>query len=57
MQDRYINRDLKNVIDTGREEASLARAQEIARRMKTGGEPISKIAAYTGLTADQIRQL
>jgi len=60
-----VYRDLKNVIDTGREEGreegreqgSLERAQEIARRMKAGGEPEAKIAAHTGLTAEQIREL
>jgi hypothetical protein len=62
VKDRYINpstdyRDLKNVIDTGREEGGLERAKEIAKRMKAAGESVSKIVAYTGLTAEQIRQL
>jgi len=52
-----VYRDLKNVIDTGREEASLERAKEIARRMKAVGEPIAKIVAYTGLTTEQIGEL
>ncbi|MBM4024039.1 MAG: Rpn family recombination-promoting nuclease/putative transposase [Planctomycetes bacterium] len=64
-----VYRDLKNVIDTGREEGreqgreegreqgSLERAREIARRMKTAGEPVAKIVAYTGLTAEQIADL
>jgi len=30
---------------------------EFERRMKAAGEPLSKIAAYTGLTAEQIRIL
>ena len=50
-----VYRDLKNVIDTGREEGGLERAKEIARRMKAAGEPIAKIVAYTGLTAEQIK--
>lgn len=66
MKDRYINpftdyRDLKNVIDTGREEGreegGLERAKEIAKRMKAAGESVSKIVAYSGLTAEQIRGL
>jgi predicted transposase/invertase (TIGR01784 family) len=64
-----VYRDLKNVIDTGweegrekgreegREEGRLDRAKEMARRMTAAGEPIAKIVAYTGLTAEQIRQL
>ncbi|OHB63873.1 MAG: hypothetical protein A2Y76_14850 [Planctomycetes bacterium RBG_13_60_9] len=68
-----VYRDLKNVIDTGweegrekglkqgleqgREEGSLDRAKEMARRMKVAGEPVSKIVAYTGLTAEQIHEL
>jgi predicted transposase/invertase (TIGR01784 family) len=62
-------RDLKNVIDTGREEGleeGLAKGREqgqresaaqIAKQMKTAGEPVAKIVAYTGLTAEQIGEL
>jgi predicted transposase/invertase (TIGR01784 family) len=74
MKDRYINpftdyRDLKNVIDTGREEGweqglvqgreegRLEAAKQMARQMKAAGEPVAKIVAYTGLTADEIREL
>jgi predicted transposase/invertase (TIGR01784 family) len=60
-----VYRDLKNVIDTGweegrevgREEGGLDRAQQMARRMKAAGEPVAKIVAYTGLTAEQIGEL
>ena len=52
-----IYRDLKNVIDTGREEGGLERAKEIARRMRAAGEPLAKIAGYTGLMAEQIEEL
>ncbi len=60
-----IYRDLKNVIDTGREEGwergrAEGRAEvvrQIAKQMRTAGEPIAKIAAYTGLTPEQIGEL
>ena len=60
-----VYRDLKNVIDTGREEGwqegrgvgRLESAKQIARQMKAAGEPVAKIVAYTGLTADEIREL
>src|SRR3990172_6928012 len=60
-----VYRDLKNVIDTGREEGREQGREEgrqeavrqVARQMKTAGEPVAKIAAYTGLTAKQIRAL
>ena len=60
-----VYRDLKNVIDTGREEGReqgreegrLERAREVARRMKAAGEPTAKIIDYTGLSDEQIRQL
>ncbi|MCU0914078.1 MAG: Rpn family recombination-promoting nuclease/putative transposase, partial [Planctomycetes bacterium] len=84
-----VYRDLKNVIDTGREEGrelgreeglalgrelgreegrkegreegrkqgDLDRTVEVARRMKAAGESEAKIAAYTGLTPEQVRTL
>ncbi len=64
-----IYRDLKNVIDTGREEGwekglveglakgRLEAMKQVARQMKTTGESVAKIAAYTGLTAEQIDAL
>jgi len=64
-----VYRDLKNVIDTGREEGWEAGMEEglakgrregailIARQMKAADEPLAKIIAYTGLTAEQIREL
>ncbi len=68
-----VYRDLKNVMDTAWEEGyeeGLAKAreevrkkgrlegmQDMARLMKDSGEPISKIADYTGLTIEQIRDL
>jgi len=64
-----IYRDLKNVIDTGREEGweeglvqgreegRLEAAKQMAQQMKTAGEPLAKIVAYTGLPAEDIREL
>lgn len=59
-------RDLNNVIATseqeglekgraeGREEGRNERAVEIAREMKTAGEPIPRIIRFTGLTEEEI---
>ena len=56
-----VYRDLKNVMDTrweeGREVGGLERAKQMARRMKAAGESVSKIVAYTDLTAEQIAEL
>jgi len=60
-----IYRDLKNVIDTARDEGeargilrgSSKRAMEIAAQMKIAGEPIDKIVLYTNLTKDVIERL
>ena len=60
-----VYRDLKNVIDTGRAEGleeglakgRLEGAIQIARQMKAAGEPVKKIIAYTGSTAEQIKTL
>jgi len=60
-----IYRDLKNVIDTARDEGeargilqgSSKRAMEIAAQMKIAGEPIDKIVLYTDLTKDVIERL
>jgi len=64
--DRYENslkiyRDLKGVIDTafdeGRLEGKLEGILEVARVMKTAGEPLEKIQVFTGLTKKQIEKL
>ena len=46
-------RDIKNVVDTSREEG----IKVVAREMKKEGEPIEKIIKYTGLTKEQIKEL
>lgn len=58
-------RDLKNVVDTsfdegkaeGKAEGKEERNTEIARQMKTDGEPIEKIVRFTGLDAEVIGRL
>ena len=46
-------RDLKNVVDTSFDEGKA----EIARQMKSEGEPIEKIVRFTGLSAEEIENL
>ncbi len=54
-------RDLKNVVDTSREEGYQEgldkRNIEIAKNMKNDGEPIEKIVKYTGLSEEEISKL
>ena len=49
-----IYRDLKNSIDTAREEGGEKRAIEIAKEMILENEHIDKIIKYTKLTKSQI---
>ena len=46
-------RDLKNSLDTAREEVKI----EIIKEMIKGGESIEKIIKYTGLTEEQIAKI
>lgn len=58
-------RDLKNVVDTsfdegkaeGKVEGKVERNIEIARQMKSEGEPTEKIVRFTGLTTEEIENL
>jgi len=50
-------RDIKNVVDTSREEGRDERNTEIAREMKTNGEPVEKIIKYTNLARKEIENL
>jgi len=50
-------RDLKNSLDTAREEGREARNIEIAKEMLLAGEPIDKIIRFTGLSQEQIEKL
>jgi len=50
-------RDLKNSIDTAREEGKIEAMTLVAKLMKTAGEPVEKIIAFTGLSHDEIENL
>lgn len=50
-------RDLKNSLDTAREEGKIEGKIEIAIEMLYAGEPIEKIMRFTGLTAAEINRL
>ena len=52
-----IYRDLKNSIDTAREEGSDKRAIEIAKSLKMLGVDIKTIQESTGLSKGQIEKL
>lgn len=48
-----INSGMRKAKDEGKIEGKI----EIARNMKTDGEPIEKIVRYTGLTRERIENL
>ena len=50
-------RDIKNVVDTSREEGKEEERNEIAKEMKNNGELIEKIMKYTNLTKEEIENL
>ncbi|MFM9948961.1 MAG: PD-(D/E)XK nuclease family transposase [Saprospiraceae bacterium] len=54
-------RDLKNVVDTsfdeGKAEGKAEGKVEIARQMKSEGEPFEKIIRFTGLSPKEIENL
>jgi predicted transposase/invertase (TIGR01784 family) len=50
-------RDLKNVVDSSFEEGKAEGRTEIARQMKSEGEPIEKIIRFTGLNKEEIEKL
>ncbi len=64
-----VYRDLKGVVDTsyeegleegviiGEEKGKKKEKVEIARVMKKEGEPVDRIARYTGLTPEEIEKL
>ncbi|MEO1516577.1 MAG: hypothetical protein AAFV95_16240 [Bacteroidota bacterium] len=57
MKNLKYHRDLKNVVDTSKEEGRQEGKIEVAREMKKNGEPIEKIMVYTGLTKEEIELL
>ena len=50
-------RDIKNVVDTSREEGKEERTLEIARELKKNGIPIDMIVKSTGLSKKEIEEL
>ncbi|NBC09301.1 MAG: Rpn family recombination-promoting nuclease/putative transposase [Bacteroidetes bacterium] len=50
-------RDIKNVVDTSREEGKEQRTLEIARELKKNGIPIEMIVKSTGLSKKEIEEL
>jgi predicted transposase/invertase (TIGR01784 family) len=50
-------RDLKNSLDTAKEEGKEEKAIEIAKVMLRNGEGIDKIMRYTGLGKEEIERL
>ena len=50
-------RDLKNSLDTAKEEAKEERSTEIAKEMLAAGESLEKVMRYTGLSEKQVERL
>ena len=50
-------RDLKNSIDTAREEGKIEGKIEMVKEMINSGEPFDKIVIYSGLTKEQIEKI
>jgi predicted transposase/invertase (TIGR01784 family) len=50
-------RDLKNSLDTAREEGKIEGKIEIVKEMIKDSEPIEKIMRYTGLSKEQIEEI
>lgn len=50
-------RDLKNSLDTAKEEGFEEGKIEVAKEMLKDNEPLEKIIKYTGLTKKQIEQI
>jgi len=50
-------RDLKNSLDTAKEEGKIEGKIEIAKEMLEDNEPVEKIMKYTGLTKKEIEEL
>jgi len=50
-------RDLKNVVNSSKEEGKIERSIEVAKEMKSDGILIEKISKYTGLSKEEIQDL
>lgn len=54
---RGIEKGIKLGIERGMGKGRMLQSQEMAKIMKEAGEPISKIAKYTGLSVEKINEL
>ena len=54
---RGIEKGIKLGIERGMGKGRMLQSQEMAKIMKEAGEPISKIAKYTGFSVDKINEL
>ena len=52
-----IEQGIKQGIEQGMGKGRMQQSEEMAKMMKEAGEPVSKIAKYTGLTIGQINNL
>jgi predicted transposase/invertase (TIGR01784 family) len=50
-------RDLKNSLDTAKEEGITEGIEKVAKEMLKAEEPLDKIILFTGLTKEQIERL
>ncbi len=50
-------RDIKNVVDTSKDEGRIEQKLEIAKEMKKNGQPVLKIMQYTKLSKEEIKSL
>ena len=65
VEERYISfeaskmayRDIKNCIDTAKQEGKNEKALEIAKNMLADGVDINLIKKYSGLTQEQIEKM
>ena len=57
IEERGIQQGIKQGMQQGREQGMQARSLEIARTMFQAGEPIERVARWTGLSEASIRSL
>ena len=57
MDELIVSMDRAQMLLEAREEGMEEKAEQIARKMKTGGEPLTKIIDFTGLSTETIQRL
>ena len=55
--DDGIKKGLQKGMQKGLQKGMQKRGEEVARRMIEGGEPMSKIVSYSGLTQEEVEKL